>query len=187
MIGAVILAAGSSSRLGTPKQLLPLGGTTLVEAIVDRVLASSSDRVAVVLGARAEEIAPRLASRPVDLLANDDWAEGMAASLRAAVAWARRTACDALLVTLVDQPRLTTAHLDQLLDAHRDTGHPVASRYGESLGAPAVFGRALFEDLAELRGDRGARQLLARCGARAIDWADGHIDIDVPADLRHLA
>jgi xanthine dehydrogenase accessory factor len=186
-IGAAILAAGSSSRLGRPKQLLPYAGATLVETIVARVRATSCTRMAVVLGADREEIARRLARVRVDIVDNDAWQEGMAGSLRVAVAWARAAGCTGLLIAVVDQPRLSTAHLERLLAALRATGDAAASRYSGKLGVPAAFGARWFGELERLQGDRGASGLLERSRVTAIDWADGSIDIDEPADLPHLA
>ncbi len=185
-IVAAVLAAGGSRRLGRPKQLLPLHGTTLVEAVTARVLATSADFVAVVVGAQAAEVAAQVERFAVEILDNADWQEGIGASVRVAARWARRIGASALLLCVVDQPRLSTSHLEDLIDTFRQTGDAVGSRYSGTLGVPAIFGAASFDELEVLAGDRGARALLGRAGTRIVDWPDGAIDIDVPADLAQL-
>jgi CTP:molybdopterin cytidylyltransferase MocA len=182
-IAAAILAAGGSRRLGRPKQLLPVGDGTLIELVVARVCAASCDRFALVVGAHATEVAARVQRYPVDIVDNADWQEGLGSSVRAAARWAHGINAHALLLCVVDQPKLSTAHLDQLVDTFRQTGDVVGSRYAGTVGVPAIFGAACFDELEALAGDRGARSLLGRLGTRVVDWPDGEIDIDVPADL----
>ena len=121
---------------------------------------------------------PELDGLPVASLANVLWTEGMASSIRCAVAWAVRSSCEALLVALCDQPRLTAAHLETLLQVYRRSPGPVASRYAGTLGAPAIFDRASFPALFALTGDAGASRLLA--SATPVDWPDGALDVDTP-------
>lgn len=180
---AAILAAGASRRLGRPKQLLPYDGDTLLGQIAARVSETSCAEVAVVLGANAGVIAPTLAKRPVAVLHNAAWAEGIGASIRCAVEWARAVDGRALLVCLGDQPKLSAAHVESLIAAYRHRGSAIASRYADTLGVPALFDARWYPDLAALRGDRGARSVLARAGACAIDWPDGVIDIDEACDV----
>jgi CTP:molybdopterin cytidylyltransferase MocA len=177
-IAAAILAAGSSSRLGRPKQLLPFRGTTLLRAVAEQTCAASFDRVAVVLGAHAGTIAPTLDGLPLAPLANVLWTEGVASSIRCAVAWALRSACDAILLLVCDQPRLTSSHLENLLSAYRASRRRVASRYANIVGVPAVFDRADFPRLGGLSGDAGAQCMLE--DANIVEWPDGALDIDTP-------
>ncbi len=180
-VAAAILAAGASCRLGQPKQLLPFRGTTLLRGIAREVCASSCDRVAVVLGAHCGQIAPTIADLPLALEPNLLWSEGIAASIRCAVAWAMRERCDALVLLACDQPRLTARHVDALVALHDRLRRPIASGYAGTLGTPAVFGAAEFPRLSALGGDSGARGLLAH--ADAIDWPDGAFDVDTPEDV----
>lgn len=182
--GAAILAAGASRRLGSPKQLLPYRGTTLLRAVIEQVCAARCDRVAVVLGAYAGRIAPELVDLPVTPIANVLWAEGIASSIRCAVAWAMAGELDALVLVVCDQPRLTSAHLDRLIGAHAVTGRAVASRYEGIAGVPAVFGADEYAALAALSGDTGARGVVAT--AATVDWPDGAWDIDTPASSRDV-
>jgi molybdenum cofactor cytidylyltransferase len=183
---AAILAAGASRRLGRPKQLLPFDGGTLLGRIAARVCEASCARVAVVLGAGADEIAPALDALPVEILHNEAWSEGIAASIRRAVEWARAIDSAALVLCLGDQPRLTAAHIDALAAAYRGAGSAVASRYAGGLGVPALFDARWYSELAALRGDRGARGVLAAAQAIAIDWPDGVVDVDEPEHVAQL-
>jgi CTP:molybdopterin cytidylyltransferase MocA len=181
---AVVLAAGASSRLGRPKQIVCVRGVPLVRIAARAARASACALVGVVVG--AHEAATRRALEGVDvtILQNAAWEEGMASSVRLAAAWAQERECDALVLVLCDQPRLRARHIDRLLAAHLATSAPVASRFQGVLGVPAVFGASSFPELLELRGDEGERRLLRGTPrASAIDWSDGAGDMDAEADL----
>ena len=145
--------------------------------------------------ARKRSASPGLIGLDVAIVVADDWAEGMAASLRRGVAWASAAGHDAIAMFTCDQPRLSLDHATALVATFRaslsDPGTTIspersmiiASRYADTLGVPAVFGRDRYPDLLAQRGDRGARALLR--GDRdviAVDWPDGAFDIDTPAD-----
>jgi molybdenum cofactor cytidylyltransferase len=187
-VAALVLAAGSSSRLGTPKQLLPIEGRPLVRHVVEAATASSCDAVAVVLGAHAPRIESAIGAADVVFLPNARWIEGMASSIRAGVAWADAGGFDAVMVLVSDQLRITTAHLDALVRAHGEDGRPTASRYCDVLGVPAIFPRSHFGALMALVGDRSARDVLrdAGDGVAAVDWHDGTYEVDVPHSLTRL-
>ena len=186
-VAAIVLAAGASRRLGQPKQLLTVDGVPLVRRIAERARAAC-DAACVVLGANAGEIVPALDGLGIPILVAMDWGEGMAASLRRGVEWAALSGHDAVAIFTCDQPRLSVAHARQLVERHRATGESVASRYAGTLGVPAVLGRARFPELVRLRGDRGARAVLREdpCVV-VVDWPDGALDIDTPADAAALA
>jgi CTP:molybdopterin cytidylyltransferase MocA len=182
VVGA-ILAAGSSSRLGRPKQLVPVAGEPLLRRTV-RLALDLDCSIAVILGANRAEVSPALADLAVTALVNDAWPEGVASSIRTAAAWAEAQSASGLLVMVCDQPRLTTEHLAALLAEHARTGAIVGSGYNGVVGVPAVFPASSFAALAALHGDRGARALLG--GAAAIAWDDGAIDVDSEADVTAL-
>jgi molybdenum cofactor cytidylyltransferase len=191
-IGAIVLAAGASTRMGTPKQMLPLHGQPLVVHAAQAALSSTAWPVVVVLGANAEVIRPTLARLPVLIAENSAWAEGMAASIRAGVTMLQQfsRALDAALITLCDQPAFSADVVQRLVAAQRETGRSiVAARYGGHLGAPVLFLREHFSALTALTGEEGARTLLNRESARvaAVDLPELAFDLDTPADYASLS
>jgi CTP:molybdopterin cytidylyltransferase MocA len=194
LVPAIVLAGGASTRLGQPKQLLRLpafGGETLIEHAVGLARAAEAEPIFVVLGAHVEEIRRQAQLLDCVVLRNEAWAEGMASSLRLgifAVIEAARDASGAMIL-VCDQPALSAEHLRRLLAAHRnDPENIAASRYAGRLGVPAVFPRALFPALLELKGDQGARAILQNSGLtiHPIEFARGELDIDSLEDLQGL-
>jgi CTP:molybdopterin cytidylyltransferase MocA len=186
--GVVILAAGASTRMGSPKQLLPLDGRPLVVRAAEAALATPAWPVVVVLGAQAEAIRPALARLPVLIADNPAWAEGMAASIRTGIATLRQFSrgLDAALLALCDQPAFSAATIETLVAAQARTGRSiVAARYGGRPGAPALFLREHFPALGALTGEEGARALLNGDPARiaAVDLPELALDLDTPADV----
>jgi CTP:molybdopterin cytidylyltransferase MocA len=189
--GLVILAAGESARMGTPKQLLPLDGQPLLVRAVDAALASAAWPVVVVLGAHAEKIKPALARLPVLVVENPAWSEGMASSLRLGVATLQQFSrqLDAALVALCDQPAFSSDTIARLVAAHRATGRGiVAARYAGRNAAPALFLREHFPALTALTGESGARTLLNDSPDRVtpVDLPSLALDLDTPADYAAL-
>ncbi len=185
-VGAVVLAAGASRRLGRPKQLVPWAGRPLLRVVVGEACASRCDRVAVVLGANGDAVRPALGDLEgvkLTIVENPDWNEGIAASIRCGVRWAAQEECEAVLLAVGDQPALSAAHLDALVTAYQRGAVVVASRYQGALGVPALFSRVYFESLRSLRGDEGARRILrASREVHSVDWEPGARDVDRPAD-----
>ncbi|HVU23962.1 MAG TPA: nucleotidyltransferase family protein [Opitutus sp.] len=186
--GAIILAAGGSTRMGEPKQLLPLGGRPLLVRAVEAALASPAWPVVVVLGAHAEKMRPLLARFPVLVADNPAWSEGMASSLRAGIATLREfsRSLDAALLALCDQPAFSAGVIAGLAEALHATGRSVAAaRYAGHLGSPAIFRREHFTALAALTGEEGARTLLSAMPDRvaAVDLPALAQDIDTPGDF----
>jgi molybdenum cofactor cytidylyltransferase len=190
-VGAVILAAGASSRMGTPKQLLALGEQPLLVRAVEAALASPVWPVVVVLGAHAEKIRPTLARLPVLIVENAAWAEGMASSIRTGVTTLRQfsRALEGAVIALCDQPAFSADTIGQLIAAQRTTGRSiVAAHYSGRNGAPALFLRQHFAALAALTGEEGARLLLNGDPAQvtAVDMPTLAVDLDTPADYAAL-
>jgi molybdenum cofactor cytidylyltransferase len=185
--GAVLLAAGASTRMGRPKQLIPLDGIPLVVRAAEAALASSAWPVVVVLGANAGAIRPSLAKLPVLIAENSAWAEGMAASIRAGVTTLQQfsRALEGAVVALCDQPAFSAAVIERLVAAQRATGASmVAARYGGRNAAPALFLREYFPVLAALTGEEGARHLLNENTSRlaTVDLPELAVDLDTPED-----
>ena len=187
----VVLAAGASRRMGRAKQLLPVGGRPLLEGVVASACASRLDEVLVVLGARAEEIRAAVdlgRARPV---LNPDHAVGMSTSLRAGLA-ALGPAVDRAVVILGDQPAVSAALLDELLDLQERSGLPAAAlSFDGLLHPPVVLRRELWGDLESLEGDVGCRAVIrARPELVAALLAEGGlrhpVDVDSPEDYARL-
>jgi CTP:molybdopterin cytidylyltransferase MocA len=187
-VACAVLAAGASRRLGHPKQLALHRGESLVRSTAHRVLESRAHARAVIVGAHAGSVRAALSGLPIDVVVNPDWERGMAASIASAVDWAERYHSDALLLTLCDQPLLSTLHLDRLISEFEHSALPVASRYAGRNGVPALFPRALFGCLKQLSGDGGARRLLNDGRAlRQISWPEGEFDVDTIESERRLS
>jgi CTP:molybdopterin cytidylyltransferase MocA len=180
-----VLAAGASSRLGAPKQLLRHRGETLVRRAVRCGLAAKPADAVVVLGAEAEAVFAAVADLPIRRVDADDWAAGMGASLRAGIA-ALIDEVDGALIVLCDQPAVDTAHLLALASAWRaNPQNAAASSYAGVLGVPALLPRAWFTDLSGPAGDAGARALLAQRRDRVVAIVNPALarDVDGVADL----
>ena len=159
-VGAVVLAAGASTRLGTPKQLLPWGEDTLLSHVVDTVLSSEADPVVVVLGHQADDCRAALGDRPVKVVVNSGWAQGQSSSLQAGLA-ALPANVSAALFPLVDQPGVTPVVIDALIKRHRTTLAPVIwPEHDGQRGNPVLFDRDIFPQLMRLTGDTGGRPML---------------------------
>lgn len=185
-ITAAILAAGTSSRLGQPKQLLRLGGETLIRRTAQTVIDAQIERVLVIVGRDASAIEDELHDLPLEIVVNSDWREGMTSSVRVAVATANSHA-DALLLTPCDLPLLSSTHLRTLIEQfERENAPIVASRYNETLGAPLIIARALWPELSELHGDVGARRVIMRHESSFVEWPDGAFDVDTREDWENL-
>jgi molybdenum cofactor cytidylyltransferase len=186
-LGCCVLAAGSSRRLGHPKQLLTVGGISLVRHAALAALAASGES-AVVVGAQATLIEPELSDLNLAILPNTQWETGMASSVRTAAAWAEQRELDGVVLMVCDQPRLASAHLQRLFDDFRGGETIVASFYAGLPGVPALFPRKLFAELKQLQGDSEARTLLRHARTIAlVQWPDGAVDIDTPEQIAELA
>jgi molybdenum cofactor cytidylyltransferase len=188
-IGAILLAAGASTRMGAPKQLIQFDGHSLLHQSAEAAIGSGASPLVVVLGSRAEHMLPELDMLSVDVVVNRDWTLGMSTSLRCGIRrlLALAPESEAALITLCDQPFITGAHLAALV---RQFQPPItASRYNATFGVPAVFGRALFPDLESLDGDTGARRLIQLHApeVKAFDLPEAAIDLDTPIDLNSFS
>jgi molybdenum cofactor cytidylyltransferase len=185
---AIVLAAGASSRFGSPKQLVRVNGRPLMHTVVSRAVEVAGHSTLVVLGANAAELAPLLGHSPVTVVINRDWAEGLASSIRAGVARLPGF-CTGVMLVLADQPAVTAEDLRRLAGTwRRQPEYIVAAQYGATLGAPAIFPSTSFRDLSGLRGDRGASALFHRNPDRVVrvPMESASLDIDTPEDLLRL-
>ncbi|WP_031435000.1 nucleotidyltransferase family protein [Methylomarinum vadi] len=185
---AIILAAGASSRLGRPKQLLNWQGRPLLAHAIENADALLPGRIIVVLGAHADAIQAAVKLHKVQLAHNADWQEGIASSIRAGIKELPASA-EAALLLLCDQPLIGREHLQLLLNARQNRpSRIVASHYHDSVGVPALFPAEYFGELLTLQGDRGAKRLLLehREVLVEIPLKQAELDIDDTADFHRL-
>lgn len=185
--GTIILAAGGSSRMGQPKQLMLCGGQPLVVRAAEAALTSPAWPVVVVLGANAAAIRPALSRLAVLIAENPAWAEGMASSIRAGIAALQQfsRSLDAALLALCDQPAFSDDIIRRLVAAQSSTGRGiVAANYRGRNAAPALFRREYFSQLAALTGEEGARHLLNGDPSQvaAVPLPELALDLDTPQD-----
>jgi molybdenum cofactor cytidylyltransferase len=190
-VGAVILAAGSSSRMGSPKQILQFRGMSLVRRAAVAALDAGCSPVIVVTGANAALTRSEFDGLDVSNVLNTDWETGIASSIRAGIDGliSAHADVDAAVVMLCDQPHVTAAIISGLIAARRNTASPiVASTYVESFGVPALFGKELFTELARLEGTAGAKQVIKRHASEAhfLPFPAGDVDVDTPEDFSRL-
>jgi molybdenum cofactor cytidylyltransferase len=174
-VGAVVLAAGASRRLGEPKQLVMLGSETLLERAVRIAREAECSPVLVVLGSEAGSIQATCDLGSAIVVVNESWVEGMGGSIKAGIAALRDV--DACVVLTCDMPAMTAAHLCSLMAS----GEVTASSYAGRRGVPAYFPVRTFPLLMELHGDAGAKDLLQ--AVPCVELIGGELDVDTVKDL----
>jgi len=185
---AVVLAAGASTRFGSAKQLVRVGGRPLLHTAVTRAAEVTGNALIVVLGAGAAQLAPLLKHSPGSVVVNRAWREGLASSIRAGIARLPPT-CGGVLLLLADQAAVSADDLRRLVGTWRKQPQCIAAARDAGIsGTPAIFPRSVFRELAELRGDRGARVLLQRNRDRVVrvPMPSAAVDVDTPEDLLAL-
>jgi molybdenum cofactor cytidylyltransferase len=190
-VAAVVLAAGGSSRLGQPKQLLQFRGQSLLRRVVDAATEAGCWPVVVVIGAERERLKQELAETKELLVENETWERGIGNSIRAGL----RTAIsaypktEAIIVLSCDQPLVDAKTIVALNSKYVETKKPIiASSYAETLGIPALFARSYFDELFVLDDDAGAKQIILNHRGDVVEFPfpEGAIDIDTPADYEKL-
>jgi molybdenum cofactor cytidylyltransferase len=181
--GLIILAAGGSSRMGSPKQLLPWKGGTLLKTACEVALKTGCEPVIAVLGCESATCLKELDGLNVAPVINPDWKRGMGSSLAIGITHLKQAAPDSLgaMIMLVDQPIVTPNFLGQLSKIWRDSSQSiVATRYSHGGGVPAIFPKSYFEELEKFDSDQGARTLIARekANTQLVNFEDELIDID---------
>ncbi len=182
---AIILAAGASTRLGTPKQLARLNGEPLLARAIRTAHEAGLTPILVILGANAAEIQQSCSLAPAQVVLNEQWPEGMASSVRLGIEALQGKVEGAILMTC-DQPAVDAGHLRKLVLLGQSIGAPVASHYAgrgetEKRGVPAYFPRTRFGELLLLKGDTGARNLLA--SSESLLLILGEVDVDTQQAL----
>jgi CTP:molybdopterin cytidylyltransferase MocA len=186
LIGGIVLAAGAATRFGASKQLVELDGRPLLEHSIRAVTASPVERVVVVLGAGADQVIAGVDSHGAAFVVCDRWDEGQSASL--ACGLAALSDCEAVLITLGDQPRLAPEAIRRVIAARAEGVDAVRATYGGDPGHPVLLERSLFDRMRDITGDHGARNLLQSVQMREVPCDDlgGGEDVDTPAQLDAL-
>jgi len=185
---AIVLAAGASTRFGSAKQLVRVAGRPLLHTAVTRAAEVTGNALIVVLGAGAAVLAPLLKHSPGSIVVNHEWREGLASSIRAGVA-RLPPGCTGVMLLLADQAAVTADDLKRLAGSWRKQPQYIAAAlYAGTIGAPAIFPRTVFGELAALRGDAGARPILRRNADRVVrvPMPSAALDVDTPEDLLAL-
>jgi molybdenum cofactor cytidylyltransferase len=188
----IILAAGSSSRLGSPKQLLVYSDKTLLQTGIDNAKQINANPVILVLGANKELIEDHTDTKGVFVIENDNWKSGIASSITTAVTtlYDKFPGTEFIILMVCDQPFADTTILNKLLLKQKETGKAiVASEYENTKGTPALFHRSLFHELAALKGDMGAKEILTKYENESayVSFKGGGIDIDTVEDYKNLS
>lgn len=187
-IGLVLLAAGSASRMGEPKQLLIIDGKPMVRRAAEAALASRCRPVIIVVGAYQDRVRQALAGLPVTIAPNPDWAAGMGSSIHTGIRHLPDSASAAILA-LADQPLITGAIYDDLIRRTSETGLPIiASRYAGTAGVPVLFDRTYFSKLLELEPSQGCKGIIVANPADCflLDCPAAEIDVDTPESYRQF-
>jgi len=189
-LSILLLAAGSSSRLGSSKQLLLLNGESLLYRTTSLSL-QVTDQVTVALGSNFQSHFPEISHLPVQIVENEQWKNGMGHSLKTGLTallkkWPHTSA---VIVLVCDQPLLTASHLENLIEVARTSDKPIVSScYKNVLGVPALFKKELFAELLALGDSEGARKLIQqkKNEVEAVDFPGGEIDLDTPEDVKRF-
>jgi len=191
-IAIIILAAGRSARLGSPKQLLNYRGKTLLQHSIDTALESQASPVIVILGSVKETIEKQLDQTQIIILENTAWESGMASSISYGINKLNTIAPDseAAILMVCDQPYVSASLLNELINKHLESGQSIiASSYENTLGTPALFHKSLFSELSALEGESGAKSLIKKYNlqTRSVSFDQGSIDIDTRENYLNLS
>ena len=190
-ISIIILAAGPSTRFGSPKQLAKIGRERLLESVCQTAVSTGITTI-VVLGANAKVIIDICQLEEAEVVINRDWEMGMSSSIKAGIEKALEIdpETNAVLLILGDQPRVTDEAMLRLIQRHSETGKPIAaSGYADTVGTPAIFRKDVFEELLALSGEGGAKMVIEKYrpdGLTIVQTPEAEFDIDTMEDLNGL-
>ncbi len=184
-IGLILLAAGASSRMGQPKQLLRYRGQSLIRHAIETARNTACSPILVVLGAYSEQIEPELSDLDVQIVNNPNWSHGISTSICVGIErlqdnWPN---LDAAVLMLCDQPLISAHLINQFIEAYAtEKWKIIAAKYQRTLGVPALFDQTLFPELTKLNGDFGAKSLIHQNIqiTLGIDYPQGAVDLDTP-------
>lgn len=190
MTGIIILAAGSSSRMGKAKQNLSFKGLTLLQTAVKTAVASNANTVAVVLGANTDVIFSTISTEPVHIFKNKQWAEGMGTSISFGLSELLKSQpqLSSVLFMLTDQPLVDEDFINKLTNQAAQ-GKIVTSSYNDTIGPPVLFDKQFFEEILEITGNEGAKKIMQKHPKAIVEvpFPQGAFDIDTPDDYSRLS
>lgn len=190
-IGVVILAAGSSSRLGRPKQLVKFQNKLLLQHVIDTITPFHFNPGILVLGANAHKIQESINPKKVTVLENEHWSEGISSSIRLGVSESLKLndSLDGILFLLSDQPFVSRELIEELIEKHSNGNQQIiACSYKDDVGVPAIFGKSFFPELMKLEGDVGAKKIIAQNSenVQCVVFKNGSFDVDTEEDVQEL-
>ncbi len=160
-IATLILAAGSSSRMGSPKQLLSVGNTTLLGTVIEKILLLNNNSIYCILGANADTIQKSIAKYNLTILTNSNYKNGLSSSIVSGIQHIKNLDYDAVLIVLGDQPNIQIDYFQKIIETWKSSqDFIIASNYSSRKGVPAIFPKKYFTHLESLEGDKGASKLL---------------------------
>ncbi len=177
--------------MGTPKQMLPYQGRSLIRYLTETAIASFCSPIIVVLGAYAEQIRPEISQLPLQIVENHDWQQGMNTSIRRGMECLKTISepIEAVVILVCDQPFVSTQIINQLVEAYHATGKAIiASEYAHTLGVPTLFKAHFFSELMTLKPNQGAKQIIQAHHQDVFPLAfpEGVIDLDTSDDYAKL-
>lgn len=190
--GIILLAAGNSSRMGSPKQLLMYHGKTFLERIIDTASEIfDPNHIVLVLGACHHEISSVIKNKNIHIVINENWESGMASSIQSGMKalsgfFPEMEGC---FISVCDQPYLTGDLFSKMLQLKETSEKEiVVAKYADTLGVPALFSKKYFKQLMELTGEQGAKKIIQQNmnDVESFEFEKGAVDIDTPSDYNHL-
>ena len=186
--GVILLAAGSSSRLGRPKQLINYQGKTLIQNSIEAAQHSAADDLIVVLGSNSDLIQTGIESKEVSVLVHAHWEDGMSSSMQCGLRHLIESSqVNQVILMLCDQPYVSQGLLDQLMLDKKASGKGiVACSYAGTVGVPALFDQKYFPELLALKGTEGAKKVILTHQADTflVDFPLGAVDLDTEEDVQ---
>ncbi len=186
----ILLAAGSSSRFGAPKQLAEHKGESFIAHAVSEAIKVTPE-VIVVLGANYDAVKKEIENFPVQIVHNKDWEEGMSSSIRSGIKALlnKNASAEAAVITVCDQPFLSSSIIVELIETYKKKGSPiVACAYKDIIGTPVLFNKIFFQPLLKLIGQTGAKKIISQNMevTVTVPFPLGDIDIDTKDDFENL-
>lgn len=190
-IKILLLAAGTSSRMGTPKQLLPIAESTLIELAIKTALEARVAAIYCVLGANIDKIRSKIEDYSIEIIENNEWQNGLGKSIAVGTAAIlnKEPQTEGIFILLADQPWVDGVYLEMMISSFEDRPDAIiASDYGGFYGVPAIFPKEYFNQIKELDGDYGAKELLNlhKLPIVAVKSPEKLDDIDTPADYEQF-